>query len=194
MNNQTKNTLNYHTDERDKEFIIPYDGKNTMKILFKVLSIFLILFYLIVVMITQNWMDSLEILLGFYLIPTTIIYLVGWIYMSDKSGAIVLNKDGVFERRFNKMHLKTKWENIVGINLKMVIEIHVNNQNELIRNTNILKRIVRKQNVKYYGTSITLSANGYSLSGEEIVAILYRTANQYNAPLDLHKASPNPPF
>ncbi len=100
----------------------------------------------------------------------------------NKSG-LVINKQGIIDNTNSSSVGLISWSEITKIYKKKVISIEIliieiKNPEEYIQKANGLKKLGLRQNLKSYGTPITLTSVGLKCSFNELERLILESYNQ----------------
>ena len=106
-----------------------------------------------------------------------------FIKLFDKKAGLVINNQGIIDNTNSSSMGLISWPEITKIYKKKVISteiliIEIRNPEEYIQKANGLKKLGLKQNLKSYGTPITLTAVGLKCSFDELERLVLESYNE----------------
>jgi hypothetical protein len=106
-----------------------------------------------------------------------------FIKLFDKKPGLVINKEGIIDNTHSSSLGLINWSEITKIYKKKVISteiliIEIRNPETYIQKANGLKKIGLRQNLKSYGTPITLTSVGLQCSFDELERLVLESYNQ----------------
>ena len=106
-----------------------------------------------------------------------------FIKLFDNKSGLVINKQGIIDNTNSSSMGLISWPEITKIYKKKIISteiliIEIRNPEEYIQKANGLKKLGLKQNLKSYGTPITLTSVGLQCSFDELERLVLESYNQ----------------
>lgn len=106
-----------------------------------------------------------------------------FIKLFDNKSGLVINKEGIIDNTNSSSMGLISWSDITKIYKKKVISteiliIEIRNPEGYIQKANGLKKLGLKQNLKSYGTPITLTSVGLQCSFDELERLVLESYNQ----------------
>ncbi|MDA6071095.1 hypothetical protein NJT12_15880 [Flavobacterium sp. AC] len=103
--------------------------------------------------------------------------------MFDNKPGLIINEKGITDNSNSSSIGLIKWSDITEISLGRVMStqfllIKVSNPEDYIQKANQMKKLLLKQNLKTYGTPITITSVGLQCSFEDLEQMILESYNQ----------------
>ncbi|KAF2343075.1 STM3941 family protein [Flavobacterium tistrianum] len=101
----------------------------------------------------------------------------------DNTPGLIINEKGITDNSNSSSIGLIKWSDITEISLSRVMStqfllIKVSNPEDYIQKANQMKKLLLKQNLKTYGTPITITSVGLQCSFEDLEQMILESYNQ----------------
>lgn len=101
----------------------------------------------------------------------------------DNKPGLIINERGIIDNSNSSSIGLIKWSDITKISQKKVVStkfllVEISNPEDYIQKANQMKKLSLKQNLKTYGTPITITSVGLQCSFEELERMILESYNQ----------------